>query len=272
MINDIFEALGFKEEEVRTYLTLMDIGTSTGGEVSKKMGLPRPSVYGYLDRLIEGGLVTQSRRRGVKVFTPEPADRLRTLYSRKLNDLKQKENALDNIIPDLERKMGTRLFRPKFQIYEGRDGMEAALQDHLSHSDGEMLAFWSIRSAIEATSEDFFWFLNKERIRRNLYLKGIWPPEQAVEVRRYPFMGVGNEFKREIRVAPEGIESSMGYWIYANKVLFASSRAESFCFIIESTELVQMMTNQHRVIWEMSTPLSVDKKDMQPFLNDLYSD
>ncbi len=272
MIHDIFETLGFKEEEVRTYLSLLDVGSSSGGDLAKKIGMPRPTVYGYLESLVRGGLATQSVRRGVKVFTAESGDRIRILYKRKIEDLRSKEKALDTIIPELEKRAGMSFMRPRIQIFEGRDGIETALQDHLSYTKIMMLAFWSIRSAIEATSDDFFWYLNKERIRRDMHLRGIWPQDQIVDVKRFPFMGVGPEYKREIRIAPEGVEASMGYWIYANKVLFSSSRAESFCIIIESQELVQTMTVQHKVIWGLSTPFMAKASDMKPFLDDLYSD
>lgn len=272
MIQEIFETLGFKEEEVKTYLSLLDHGPSSGGDLAKKIGLKRATAYGYLDRLVAGGLVTQSMRRGVKIYVPEPGERIRTLYRRKIEDLKSKERTLDTVIPELEKRTGMNLMRPRIHLYEGRDGMETALQDHLAYKDMKMLAFWSIKAAIEATSEDFWWYLNKERIKRNMSLEGIWPPEQAVDVKRFPFMGVGDDFKREIRMAPAGIHSSMGYWIYANKVFFASSSAESFCFIIESAELVEMMSNQHRVIWNMSEPITPSKADMKPFLDDLYDD
>ena len=70
MIQDIFDTLGFKEEEVKTYLALLDSGARTAGDLSKVMGAPRPTVYGYLEKLLAAGLVTQSMRRGVKIFVP----------------------------------------------------------------------------------------------------------------------------------------------------------------------------------------------------------
>lgn len=270
-IDEIFETLGFKEQEAKTYLSLLDTGASSGGDLAKKMGLPRPTVYGYLEKLVAGGLASLSMRRGVKIFVPEPGDKIRLLYKRKIEDLRTKEKSLDDVLPQLEKRLGMSLMRPRIQFFEGRDGIETALQDSLSYSEIKMLSFWSIKSAIEATSEDFFWYLNKERIKRRVWINAIWPFEQVVDIKRFPAMGAGPEFFREIRVAPKGIESTMGYWIYANKVLFASSRAESFCFIIESLELVQMMTAQHKVIWDISTPLKPKPSDMKPFLDDLYS-
>ena len=64
----------------------------------------------------------------------------------------------------------------------------------------------------------------------------------------------------------------MGYWIYEHKVMFMTSRVERFGFIIESAELVEMMLNQHRVIWNMSAPITPSAADMKPFLDDLYED
>ena len=272
MISDILETLGFKEEEVKTYLSLMDAGPSTGGDLAKAMGMPRPTIYGYLERLIAGGLVTQSLRRGVKIFIPEPGERIRQLYKRKIEDLRSKEKALDSVIPELEKRAGMSFMRPRIQFFEGREGMETALQDFLLHKDIFIHSFWSIKAAIEATSEDFFWYINKERLKKNIYIEAIWPRNQVIEIKRYPALGVGEKFKREIRVAPEGVDSSMGYWAYANKVLFCTSSAESFSYIIESPELYEMIVNQHRVIWDVSEPVSPKPEDMQRFLDDYYAD
>ena len=272
MIEDVLKTLDFKEEEARVYLALLDTGSSSAGDLAKTIGLARPTLYGYLDRLVKGGLVTQSLRHNVKIFTPEPGDKIRGLYKRKIDALKKQEQSLDDLIPQLEKRSGLSLARPRIQFFEGRAGLETAFQDPMKHPGALIKSFWSIKAAIEATSEDFFWYLNKERIKNDIYLKAIWPPSQVVDVKQNPFMGVGPEFKREIRVAPTEADASTGYWIYANKVLLASPRSERFCYIIESPDLYEMMSNQHKIIWDLSTPINPPAADMQPFLDDLYSD
>ncbi len=269
MINDVFKTLGLREEETKVYLLLLEYGPKTVGTLAKTTGVKRPTLYVYLERLVTNGLVSQSLQRGVKIFTPEPAKKIYQLYERKISDLKKQQKSLDNIIPELEKLSGMSLLRPKMHFFEGQDGMELALQDHLSYPGFKISAFWSIKAALELTSPDFFHYLNIERIQKNMYHEVIWPANQKVDVKKYPFLGVGSEFKREIRVAPKDIEASMGYWIYSNKVLFMSSRAESYSFIIESSELVEMMLAQHRGIWGMSKPITPSKEDMKPFLDDL---
>src|ERR1700750_2470660 len=119
MINDIFQLVGFKEEEVKTYLFLLDRGACPAGDLAKHIKIPRPTLYGYLDRLVQGGLVSVSQKSGVKIYIPEPGDKIRRLYKRKIEELKDKEKSLDTILPALEKHAGATFLRPKMQFFEG---------------------------------------------------------------------------------------------------------------------------------------------------------
>lgn len=270
MLSEIFETLGFKEEELKTYLSLLDSGPKTAGDLAKIMNLPRPTLYGYLERLGAAGLVTQGQRRGVKVFAAEPGERIRILYRKKIMELRRKEKSLDDILPDLETRGAMKLMRPRMQFFEGREGIEMALEDILKSPPGTMThSFWAIKAAMGVTSPEFFHYLNKQRIRRDIHIQGIWPRGQGADINKYPFLGWGPEFKRELRYAPPGIEFSMGYWVYGHKVMFISSRAESYGFIIESAEMAELMSVQHQAVWKLSEPIPFDKKMVQGFLKEL---
>lgn len=270
MLEQIFETLGFKEEELKTYLSLLDFGPKTAGDLAKIMNLPRPTVYGYLERLMGSGLVTQSTRRGIKIFTAEPGERIRILYRKKIMDLRRKEKSLDDILPELEARGSMKLMRPRMQFFEGREGIEAALEDMLKSPPGTMTyAFWAIKAAMAVTSPDFFHYHNKQRIRNDIHIKGIWPRGQGADINTHPFLGWGPEFKRELKYAPPGVEFTMGYWVYGNKVIFISSRAESYGFIIESAEMAELMRVQHQVVWKVSEPVPFDAKYVQGFLKEL---
>ena len=269
MIQEIFETLGFKEEEVKTYLALLDTGARTAGDLAKVMGTPRPTLYGHLEKLMTAGLVTQSMRRGVKIFVPEPAEKLRFLYKRKIEELRGKEKSLDAIIPELEKRSGINLLRPRMNFFEGKEGMESAMEDILMTPAGTMTyTLWPIRATMDALTPDFFRYHNLERIKRDIHIQGIWPRTGGIDISRHPYLGWGPEFKRELRYAPLGVDFVMGYWVYGHKVMFLSSRAESYGFIMESAELAQMMATQHQIIWKISEPIPFDKKFVQGFLKE----
>ena len=102
-----------------------------------------------------------------------------------------------------------------------------------------------------------------------IYTTAIWPENQKVDIKKHPYLGVGEEFLREIRIAPKKINFSMGYWIYENKVAFISSKKECFGFIIESKEFTEMMSSQHEAIWKISKTISVPEQYTKKFLNEI---
>lgn len=269
MIEAVLEAIGLKDEECKVYMALLSSGSITAGNLAKSLGMARPSVYGYLEKLCSCGVARQGLQRGVKIFTPEPPEKLSLLFKRQIADLQAKQKMLDVLIPELSKRAGLGMLRPRIQIFEGNEGAEAALDDILTYRDIHTYTLWPIRSSFSAASEEYFRYHNTERIRRRIYISGIWPRRQAVELRRYPFMGSGPEFFRELRLAPPEIDLTLGYWIYGNKTLFMSSEAESFGFIIESAELVQTLKTQHDLLWKLSIPLPVDPKDVSVFLREL---
>lgn len=270
MIEEIFKTLGFKEEETKTYLSLLDAGASSGGDLAKKMGAPRPTIYGYLDNLVEGGLITQSIQRGIKIFTAEPGDKIRLLYKRKIDELKSKEKALDNIIPELEKRAGMSLFKPKMQFFEGQSGVQNLMEDIFHYSDLETYVFWPIEFMLDILTAEFLQYHNKLRIQKNLSLKALWQREQAQNLRKPPYLGTGKNYLREIRIAPYDMDFRMGCWFYANKAIYISSRAESFGFMIESTEMVELLTAQHNIIWPISEPFTINPKGADSFLKEVY--
>jgi hypothetical protein len=159
------------------------------------------------------------------------------------------------LLPSLEKIIPSKFINPKFQLFEGKEGVQHVLEDMLLYSNTETQAFWPIKAMIEILSPAFFKSHNIERIKNNIYTRAIWPKNQIVDLKTHPYLGTGKDFKREIRIAPAEIDFSMGYWIYKNKAAFISSKKESFGFIIESRELVEMLLAQFEVLWNISKPV-----------------
>ena len=54
----ILRELGFTEREVKVYISLLELGTSTAGPIAVKSRLPQTKVYETLGKLIDKGLVS----------------------------------------------------------------------------------------------------------------------------------------------------------------------------------------------------------------------
>jgi sugar-specific transcriptional regulator TrmB len=269
MIEQTLQKLGLRDEEIKTFLFLVENGEQTAGILAKKTGLSRPSLYGFVQKLQKLGLVIESQKNGVKTFIASPKEKVSAVFDEKISELEEGKNVMEKTYQEVL-KMGVTV-NPKFQLFEGKEGMKQVLKDMMLYSNIETKAYWPIQAMIEILSEDFFKKLNKDRIQQKLYTRAIWPQGQAVDIKKHPYLGAGGKFLREIRIAPKDIGFSMGYWIYGNKVAFISSKKESFGFIIESKELVEMLSSQFEVIWNLSKSLSGKGNEGEEFLKEIKS-
>ena len=255
MIENILKSLDFDEHEVGSYLCLLEKGPLTAGALAKSLGVPRSSLYGFLKRLSIENLVVESQKNGIKMFVAEPPEKINLLFGQKMELLQKAQDDYLKILPELKSKKGDKYEAPKFQVFEGAEELKNALKDMLLYRNMETQAYWPQKKMVEVLSGEFFRYHNKERIKNNISVRAIWPKHQKVGVKNHPYFGTGSEFLREIRITPPGIDFHMGYWIYGNKIVFISSTRESFGFIIQSQEMVQMLKTQFEILWQISRSL-----------------
>lgn len=270
MLADIFETLGFKEEEAKTYLALLESGPKSVGDLAKITGQPRPTLYGHLEKLATSHLAAQSVQAGVKIFAAEPPSRIRALYRRKIMEMRTVEQSLDQILPELENMAGLNLLRPRLNFFEGQEALQAAMEDILRLPAGsKTYAFWPVQAALEAASPAFIKRFHAARIKKDIHVLGLWQRGQGADIAVHPYLGWGADFKRELRYAPLGVEFTMGYWVYGNRVLFLSARGRIYGFTIESAEMADLMTTQHQAIWGASEPVPFNRAFVEGFLKEI---
>ncbi len=269
MLEQLLSRLGLEQGEVTTYITLWEKGPLSAGTLSKRTGTVRVTQYLFLKRLIEKGFVTQSLKQGVKLFTAEAPEKMMKLYEEKIQSLNDDYHLYKKLLPQMNAKRSDHVLAPKFQIFEGAEGLKNVLKDMLLYRNMETQAYWPIKQMLETLSGEFFHYHNKERIRNNLYTRAIWPQTEVIQIKEHPYLGAGKIFKREIRITPKDTHFTMGYWIYGNKVAFLSSRKESFGYIIESKEFADMMRSQFEIMWTISKPLKMQMKDVEKFLKEI---
>ncbi len=267
MLDKIFKNLGLKSIHAEIYLTLIEGGPNSAGNLSKKLGIPRSSLYGFLQELSQKEMVFQSQKSGIKIWQSTPPEKIMDIINNQINRFEKIKDAYQNILPDMKNREKTDFIQPKFTYFEGGDGIRQMLKDVLLYRDISTEAFWPFKDMVDILGKEFL-IENAiiKRAKQNIFARVIWPKEKSIDPKKNPFVGSGKEFKREIRIMPGGIDSSMGYWIYSNKVMFISSKKESFGFILESREAVQLMRAQFEILWKISKKMVVDEKYYKDFV------
>ena len=71
MEEKVFRDLGFSEREIKVYLALLELGSTTVGPVAAKTRLQHSKVYQTIEKLIDKGLVTFVLKSKTKYFQAE---------------------------------------------------------------------------------------------------------------------------------------------------------------------------------------------------------
>jgi sugar-specific transcriptional regulator TrmB len=124
MYENALKDLGLSEHEVRVYVALLELGTSKVEPVSKRVNLPRTTVYGILSSLLEKGLVSYVIKSGVKYYEATSPERLLLREKERVEELKK-------VIPELAALENTIGEKPSMEMYEGKEGIKTIYEDML---------------------------------------------------------------------------------------------------------------------------------------------
>lgn len=232
---------GLSEKEAKAYLACLELGDSVASEIALKSDLPRTLVYDILERLIDLGLISYSIRDNKKFFRASDPDEL-------LRILHEKEEAVTKALPELKRLQKMKgVKRPKVDVYEGKEGMKAVMDDILRSGVKDFLAYGSSRSSFEIIPA-FMEEWHKERIKRKVVMKILYnnTKEAREKVKSRPESLKYTMFK----FMPISLESPTATLIYANKVVLQSWTKEPFAVMIENEEMAENQRRYFEELWK----------------------
>jgi sugar-specific transcriptional regulator TrmB len=230
---------GFTKNEVDIYLHLLQSIEATAFEVAKATAIPRSTVYITIESLKKQGFVSQFKKNNVAYFTVESPNRL-------VNALKQKEEIIQSVMPEIRALTPTNLDVPVAKLYTGINGIKFGLEDTLEtlkNKKIKQLLATSQPDILEALPKFFPNFL-KQREELGVFTKLILPASARDYLQ-------SNEL-REIRFLDKKFPFSSPVTIYGDKIAFFSFEGnEPYCIIIQSKAISDMFTQFFLFTWEM---------------------
>lgn len=121
MYEEILREIGLSPNEARVYEALLQLGESSVQNISVKCGVHRRNTYDSLAKLLEKGLVSEVFVQGEKHFGPFNPERLLSL-------LKEKEEKVGRILPEMQAKFKAVEEVEEAYIYRGIEGVKNYLQ------------------------------------------------------------------------------------------------------------------------------------------------
>src|SRR3989344_8299023 len=131
MIQDSLRNIGLTNGEIKVYISLLEIGSSTTWNITKKSEISGSKVYEVLERLAKKGLVSSINKNGVKYFEASSPNRILDYLKEKENQVKEEKISIQKIIPELILKQKNK-GKNEVKVLTGWEGLKTAEEDILN--------------------------------------------------------------------------------------------------------------------------------------------
>jgi len=242
LLEQYLQNIGLDGKEAKIYLASLQLGPAAIQDLSKASGIKRSTVYEVIDTLIDKALITVSQKGKRKVFTAQEPDNL-------LLFLKQRENILAEIMPDLEALKNTAAKKPAIRIFEGQKGLEQIYEDMIK-KQGEILVLAAPREKIAKGMMDFLHDWRHRRYAAKVPVRRININETGDKNNDYRQFELPEKIEVIKYLPKENYPFTVGIYIYRQKVAFISfSEQEMVGIIIRSPEINATMKMIFEMFW-----------------------
>jgi len=242
MDTSILNELGLTNTEIKVYLALLKLGQSSAPNISREANVERAVTYHILEKLVRKGIVSYINKENKRFFSASEPNKLGDL-------LKEKEEALNVLIPDLNSLRQTSSPDLKVEVFSGKEGLKTVLNDFISEKKDYYIIGYTGRSP-ETLG---FWFehWNKRRIKN--------------KVKRYILLREGDKESPALHahltylkvLSDKSLErSTNSIVIYgSNKVVLFLPLKEFACIRITNKEVHKSYKEYFDLLWKESKPL-----------------
>lgn len=236
---EALKQFGLTEKEIKVFLANLDLGTSLVQDISKKAGTYRTYTYEVLKSLKEKGLVSYVIKSGKQYFEPVNPNKLISL-------LKEKENAMKQILPELNSIYQATTEKPRIEVFEGKEGLKTLLSDMLNEKK-EILNLASSKKVLDILEFDFPKFII-QRVKLKIPAR-ILTEKTSSSIKHKK---EGRSKHRELRFLPNNKAFTNATFIYGDKVAIMSLHENYLGILIKNKEIANNWKLIFNLLWKLS--------------------
>lgn len=238
------QKLGLSEKEALVYLSSLELGPSPVQAISRKADVNRATTYVMIENLIQHGLMSSFQKGKKMRYTAEKPERLNRIVRKEHDIVKEKEETIKRILPDLDAVCSAAGERPKVSFYEGEEGLEAMRETVFSNKIKTLDDFVSMDD-LRHLLPDSLWKKHNQRLKKNRISGRVifssdleyTPPEEGKDLWEYK------------RIPKEEFPMHGELTVYGDKVAMVSLKGKLVGVVIESKEMATMVRSMFELAW-----------------------
>jgi sugar-specific transcriptional regulator TrmB len=252
MYTDILTTLDLTKNESKIYEVLLKHGETAVGNISTEAQINRRNVYDSLNRLIEKGLIFEIRQGKENLYQAVDPKKL-------MEAIKEKELALESIMPDLQALYISTPHQEDVYIYRGLEGWKNYMRDILRvNKDVYVLGgkgAWADKKIV-GYSKQFFAQAKKQGIKFHVLF------DHQVKETHHEILDI---LDSNYRFLPKGYSTSGALDIFGDYVVILSHKADQIddnasSTVIVNKNIADAFRTWFRLMWEMSSKVKSNKQ------------
>lgn len=245
MIETALEKIGLTKGEIKVYIALLELGSTSVGEIIKKSGVSGSKTYEVLDKLISKGLASFITRNEVKYFEAASPNRILDYLEEKEKDIEKEKTEIIKLIPELILKT-KHAQKGEAKIYTGFEGAKAVWEEVINDcKKGDEILNWGLTEQ-PASWESYFNEREKFRDKKGIKMKQIINEEylSLYKARKNLPNTEFRFFSKEF-----GMPTTLVVW--KNKVaLYVITKENPLTILIESEATANSFRQHFDILWK----------------------
>jgi predicted transcriptional regulator len=238
MNEEVLREIGFSMNEAKVYIALLELGSSTAGGIAKKSKVHRTNVYDALEGLTKKGAAAHFLKNGVKYYEATDPDNL-------MNLLKEKEWALQSIMPQLKLMHQFVNIKTDAYVYEGIKPVKEILNEFLNKKEPIMV--FGVPSHAPEKFEPFLSLYHKKRANAKIPMRHIYNfggQERVKELNKMKYT--------EARYFPKEFVTPASTHVCGDEVVFIIWEDPILVIQIKNQDMADSYKKYFELLWSMS--------------------
>jgi len=232
MKTEVLRRIGLSEADVKIYLSLLKKGKANVTELAEDSGVHRTNIYSILDKLREMGLAADFKEDNKSKFKVTDPENL-------LNYLKESQEAIQDLIPDLKNIQETIKEKIDVEVFRGIKGMKSSFKDIIR--ERKEVVGWGmtgqLRKYLPVFALQWLRDIKKYKIKNKyIYVKGT-------EIKQKEF---------EIKTLPKEFITPVATQIYGDKILISIWEPDLIAVLIKSREVADNYRKYFTLLWKLA--------------------
>jgi HTH-type transcriptional regulator, sugar sensing transcriptional regulator len=229
------EKLNFSVNEAKVYLTLLKVGPSMAGKISKEASLDRTSVYNAMKLLLKKGVVHYAIEANRRVFSADDPKKIIDYY-------KEKEDLANQIIPRLRERYQSKKDKNKVILYQGFKGLKTVFQNILdSCGENDEYLIMGSEGQFGEMMPYYCPLFRKLKEKKKIKTKMLI---------RSGRIKTSKSRRTEYRKVPSDVKSPTTINVYSKKVAIFIWNEKPEAVVIENENVARTFSNYFNFMWK----------------------